>query len=179
MVTEESDNHWLFTKLLHKDSGHQVSLFNLYVPVLLAEKRIYWDSLKYFLSMHIPKNIIIAGDLNVTLAAEEKKGGSPVRDPAREWVEDLILEWDLEDIKPPRGKFTWTNKRRGPGHISARLDRYLVQSSFLTFGLLAASKILANYTSDHKPILLELSLGENLGPIPFRFSHLWIQQEGF
>ena len=46
--------------------------------------------LKPYLSMHNPDNIIIAGDLNVTLAAKEKKGGSPVIDPAREWVEDII-----------------------------------------------------------------------------------------
>jgi hypothetical protein len=109
----------------------------------------------------------------------EKKGGSPVRDPAREWVEDLILDWDLEDIKPAKGKYTWTNKRLGLGHIAACLDRFLVQSTFLTLGLVATSKILPNYVSDHKPILLDLSSEKNLGPIPFRFSPIWIHQEGF
>eukprot|EP00253_Pinus_taeda_P024211 PITA_24211 len=44
---------------------------------------------------------------------------------------------------------------------------------------MATSKILPNYTSDHKPILLELSLDGNLEPIPFRFISLWIHQEGF
>jgi len=129
--------------------------------------------------MNNPENIIIAGVMNVTLAANEKRGGSPVRDPAREWVEDLMLGWELEDIKPTSGKFTWSNKRVGPNHIAARLDRFLVQSSFLTCGLMASSKILPNSTSDHKPIILELSSDENLGRIPFRFSSLWLQQEGF
>eukprot|EP00253_Pinus_taeda_P018034 PITA_18034 len=165
--------------LLHKDSGQQVSIFNLYAPVIPSEKKLCWDSLQSFLLFHSPENIIIAGDLNVTLAAEEKKGGSPVRDPAREWVEDIIIGWDLEDIKPSAGKFTWSNKRLGPSHIAARLDRFLVQSSFLTSGLMASSKILPNCTSDHKPISLELSMDGFLGPIPFRFSPLWIQQEGF
>eukprot|EP00253_Pinus_taeda_P034834 PITA_34834 len=132
-------------------------MFNLYAPVSPAEKKICWDSLEYFLLMHIPKNIIIAGDLNVTLAADEKKGGSPVRDPAREWVEDIMISWDLEDIKPSAGKYTWSNKRLGPNHIVACLDRFLVQTSFLTSGLMASSKILPNCTSDHKPISLELS----------------------
>eukprot|EP00253_Pinus_taeda_P034931 PITA_34931 len=138
-IQEKSSPHWLFTQLLHKDSG----------------------------------------DLNVTLALDEKKGGSIVRDPAREWVEDIMLGWDLEDIKPSSGKFTWSNKRIAPNHIAARLDRFLVHTSFLTCGLMASSKILPNLTSDHKPILLELSLDINLGPIPFRFSPLWIQQDGF
>lgn len=179
LIQEESCQHWIFTQLLHKDSGQQVSIFNLYALVIPSEKKFCWDSLQSFLLLHSPENIIIAGDLNVTLAAEEKKGGSPVRDPAREWVEDIIIGWDLEDIKPSAGKFTWSNKILGPSHIATRLDRFLVQSSFLSSGLMASSKILPNCISDHKPISLELSMDGSLGPIPFRFSPLWIQQEGF
>ena len=127
-----------------------------------------------FLNLNQPENIIVARDSNITLTANEKKGGNPVRDLAREWVEDIILGWDLIDINPVKGKFTWTNKRIGPGHIAARLDRFLVQYSFLSFGLLASSKILPHCTSDHKPIMLDLTLDQDLGPIPFCFSHLWI-----
>ena len=171
--------HWVFTKLSHKPSRHTVSLFNLYVPVLHSEKKDCWNMLESFLNLQQPENIIVAGDLNITLAANEKKGGAPVRDPAREWVEDIILGCDVIDIKPVKGKFTWSNKRIGPGHIAARLDRFLFHSSFLSFGLLASSKILPNCTSDHKPILLDLALDQDLGPIPFRFSVLWIQHEDF
>ena len=106
LIHEDFSPHWLFTKLLHKDSGQQVSMFNIYAPVLPAEKKYCWDSILSYLLLHSPENIIIAGDLNVTLAVNEKKGGSPVRDPAREWVEDLMLGWELEDIKPTSGKFT-------------------------------------------------------------------------
>ena len=105
LTKEERNDHWIFTNLLHWDSRQQVSLFNLYVPNLFPEKCSYWDSLELFLSQHSPRNIIIAGDLNVTLSTEEKKWGSIVRDQAREWV-DIILHWDLMDVKPPSGKFT-------------------------------------------------------------------------
>ena len=117
--------------------------------------------------------------MNVALSLSKKKGGSPVRDPAREWVEDIILGWDLEDIKPSKGNFTWTNKRVGPGHIAAHLDRFLVHSSFLTLGLFANSEILQACTSNHKPISLSLTPGEKLGPNPFRFSPLWVTMDGF
>ena len=33
LIHEECCPHWLLTKLLHKESGHQVSMFNLYAPV--------------------------------------------------------------------------------------------------------------------------------------------------
>ena len=75
------------------------------------------------------------GDLNIILSQDEKRGGSLVRDPIREIVDETILEWDLMDVKPSIGKYTWNNKRIEPGHIAARLDRFLVQDTFLLLGL--------------------------------------------
>lgn len=124
-------------------------------------------------------NFVIAGDLNLTLSSEEKRGGNIVRDPAREWVEDIIFDWDLEDIKPIRGKFTWTNKRLGPCHIAARLDRFLVRQSLHVQGFDLTSTILSFNASDHKSIALLLIKDQNLGPIPFRFNPAWIPMEGF
>ena len=90
-----------------------------------------------------------------------------------------MQDWDLLDIKPISGKFTWTNKRIGPGHIAARLDRFLIQSSFLLLGLEARVHILPCSTSDHKPIKLELVFQLDLGPIPFRLSPLWTNESNF
>jgi exonuclease III len=179
LIRIETCTHWIYTSLLHKETGRLVSLFNLYVPVLLDEKRICWDTLKDFLLLNDLENIIIGGDLNVTLAAVEKKGGSIVQDPTREWVEDIMSEWELEDVKPTKGKYTWSNKRVGSGHIAARLDRFLVQSSFMLLGLTPSSSILPHSVSNHKPIMLEVSHDRNLRPIPFRFSPAWLQYEGF
>ena len=94
-------------------------------------------------------------------------------------MEDLISAWDLMDIKPTRGHYTWTNRRVGPGHIASRLDRFLVQSSFLSLGLTTTSEILPHSTSDDKPISLELRKDQGQGPIPFRFNPSWIQDKDF
>jgi hypothetical protein len=85
----------------------------------------------------------------------------------------------MEDIKPSRGKNTWSNKRNGPGHITTRLDIFLVQRSFLLLGLNAESKIIPFSASDHKPISLEITKDSPLSPIPFRFSPSWIHHEEF
>jgi exonuclease III len=179
LISSDTCMHWIHTKLLHKDSGYLVSLFNIYVPQHIEEKKHCWETLKDFLQQNELDNIILGGDLNVTLAQEEKRGGTIVRDPAREWVEDLISAWDLVDIKPAKGLYTWTNKRVGPGHIAARLDRFLVQSSFLLLGLTATSEILPHSVSDHKPIRIEIKTDQVHGPIPFRFNPTWIQDKDF
>jgi hypothetical protein len=48
-------------------------------------------------------------------------------------VEDLTIDWDLEDVKPDRGKYTWSNKRVGSRNIATQLDRFLVRSQNVCF----------------------------------------------
>jgi len=83
------------------------------------------------------------------------------------------------DIKPKKGRYTWSNKISGDNHIAARLDKFLVQSSLLLERKIVGSRMLANLASDHKPILLSFEDEVNLGSIPFRFNPLWVEKHGF
>ena len=83
------------------------------------------------------------------------------------------------DIKPSSGRFTWNNKRIGPRHIASRLDRFLVQDTFLLLGMNLSSKILPFGGSDHRPILLEMLNDKNLGPIPFISNPMWANHPEF
>ena len=124
-------------------------------------------------------NVILAGDLNVILNQVEKRGGSLVRDPIREQVDEIVMDWGLSDVIPAKGKYTWNIKRMGSGHSATRMDRFLVQDSFLLLGLNPSSKILAFGGSDHKPITLEMKKDQNLGPIPFWFIPLLASHNEF
>jgi len=62
----------------------------VYVPVNAREKKTYWNSIRSLADLVNLENVIITGDLNLTLLSAEKRGGSIVRDPAREWAEDLM-----------------------------------------------------------------------------------------
>ena len=165
--------HWIYTELRHTASNLILALFNMYVPVHYEEKRECWRSLLEYIEHINPSNIVIGGDLNIILDPKEKIGGIYSRDPFINTVENLILQWDLVDFKPVKGKYTWTNNRTGENHISARLDRFLISSSLMMDNRIVFTKILPKLTSDHKPILLCLKEEEDLGPLPFRFSPLW------
>ena len=109
----------------------------------------------------------------------KKKGGSNVRDPFGERLEDLISLWNLVNIKQRKAKYTWNNKRSGPSHIVAILDHILVISSMLDNPLLPVSRLLTSYVSNHKPIIFSLEPIGNLGPHPFNFSPIWLTKIGF
>ena len=67
----------------------------------------------------------------------------------------------------------------GATNIFAKLDRLLVHGPFLDSKWMISTKILPKLASDHHPITLQFEIEEELGPIPFRFSPLWIEREGF
>jgi exonuclease III len=179
LVNSYNTQHWRFTELKHTASKLTITHFNLYVPTLHNEKKDCWKTLNEFLEKKSPSNIIIVRDLNLVMNDKEKRGGRPSKDQMIFVVEDIIQQWDLMYFKPSKGMYTWTNNRMGEEHISARLDRFLVQSTLLLERKLISTAILPKLTSDHKPILLQLEDEENLGPIPFRFSPLSKSKSGF
>lgn len=178
LISTHETLHWIYTELTHTSSKLTISLVNLYVPVNYSEKRDCWKSLADFLEQEAPNNIILAGDLNIVLKAKEKRGGTDHKDPMVGVVEEIAQTWDLHDFNPIHGLYTWSNNRSGTEHISARLDRFLVQSLLMNKKIIT-TKILPKLSSDHKPIQLCLEDEEDLGPIPFRFSPQWIEREGF
>jgi len=98
---------------------------------------------------NLDRQRIVVGDFNLLLSSKEKRGGSKVRDPLREKMEDLISNQDLIDVIPKKGCYTLTNQRVGPGHIAARLDKFLIHSDFLLEKLTISSHIIVHGVLDH------------------------------
>ena len=96
---------WILTQLRQKDTNTLVSIFNIYAPNSYAEKKTCWNLLREE-RRNLVGNIILTGDLNIILSQDEKRGGSLVRDPIREMVDDIIMDWNLMDVKPSAGKYT-------------------------------------------------------------------------
>ena len=72
IVSSATSPHWIFTKILLKDSNLHLSLFNVYVPIALSEKQFCWTNLNdHMITSHLD-NFVIAGDLNLILSFEEK-----------------------------------------------------------------------------------------------------------
>ena len=91
------------------------------------------------------------------LSLEEMRGVYIVWDASRESLEDLIIDWDMIDNKPKRGKYTWTNRRVGFANILAKLDSFLINNSFIEEDLEISSSIIPSASSNNRPIILFLS----------------------
>jgi exonuclease III len=160
---------------VHQNSCIIYDIFNVYVAIFYKEKEDCWCSLPSLKDFEVTKNDIVVGDFNVVLNIKEKRGGSIVRDPYKKNMEDLMMDWDLVDVKPMKGKYTWLNRRIGPNHITARLDYFLIQSDLLLRNYIITSMIIPSIVSDHKLISLLFHHSQDFGPLPFRLCPLWLQ----
>jgi exonuclease III len=167
---------WIRVNLLNKISGMLYSIINVYILNNYNEKIECWQSLIDLDNGSPLQNLIITGDFKTTRAAMQKRGGSIVRDQFRERLEDLISDLNLYDVPSSKGIYPWNNRRAGPGHTAARLDRFLISSDMLAFPEKSCSMNLPWAGSDHHPIRLTFEKQQNWGPIPFKLNPLWLDR---
>eukprot|EP00253_Pinus_taeda_P004132 PITA_04132 len=159
--------------LENKEDKQTIIIYNIYVPNHYRDKDCCWRDLKSNIDEEGSSNIILGGDLNLILHANEKRGGSFISDSYRIHLENIMQEYELMDIVPKNRRYTWSNRRIGVGNIMERLDKILINVSLLSMFSVGYASVLTCPVSDHFPITLMLENHSNFGPIPFRYSSLW------
>lgn len=85
---------------------------------------------------------------------------------------------EMEDMTFKGMLFTWSNKRGGMGHIKSKLDRVLINGSWLDTFLESDTTFLAPGISDHSFILVNV-LPEVQKRRPFKFFSFWMRHISF
>ena len=171
--SETINQHWIKTVLENKADKQIIVIYNIYVPNHFRDKESCWDDLKASIDAKENSNIIFGGDFNLILHANEKRGGSFSPDPFRTHLENIIQDHDLIDVAPKNRRYTWSNRKLGKGNIMERLDRILINVTYLSSFSVGYANILPFSASDHYSITLTLETHCSLGPIPFKYSSLW------
>lgn len=147
------NQNWIRTNLNSKEESRDLIIYNVYIPNHSREKELCWKELKESIDSEQTSNIIIAGDFNLILHANEKRGGNFMHDPFRSQLEEIMQEHEMVDIIPKNRKYTWSNRRLGAGNIMEHLDRFLVNITLLSSFAVGHTNILSSSASDHYPNL--------------------------
>jgi exonuclease III len=130
-------------------------------------------------SLLAKKNLIIAGDLNLTLSSEDVWGGTTSVGHSSSYFKSFFQEKNLIDLVPEKVLPTWKNGRTGVDQIAKRLDRFLILEEFLSGVGIYRSWVEYPYISDHAPILLQVELLLIFKAYPFKLNPQWIMDQEF
>jgi len=97
-------------ELEEKDAKERLKVINVCPPTIYAEKQEFWDKLLALQSSNWNKMRIFGGYFNTAMYSTECMGGNIIRYPFREWLEGLLSNSDLVDIKPHNWKYTGSNQ---------------------------------------------------------------------
>jgi endonuclease/exonuclease/phosphatase family metal-dependent hydrolase len=134
-----------------------MAFLNVYGPC--SNRPLFWKLLAESGLLSIP-NLVLGGDLNIILSAEEHWGGTYLPGHPEASYRSLFAANNLIDVQPTCLAPTWRNGRTGKDAIARRLDRFLVAETFLSSATRPSSWIEFPFVSDHAPILLTVNASE-------------------
>lgn len=113
-------------EILGFTQGNYKVLF-VYGSTNQLERRRLWQELTE-VQTQIPW--VVLGDFNATLKTEERRGVRSVAGSYDEFL-NCVEELELSDLPYNGCFFTWFNRRQGEEAIAAKLDRVLVNGSWI------------------------------------------------
>jgi endonuclease/exonuclease/phosphatase family metal-dependent hydrolase len=125
------------------------------------------------------KNLIIAGDLNFTVSANEVWGSKARLDPLVECFKETFKALGQVDIAPSLYAPTWCNGRGGSKGIAKRLDRVYMSEELVSSVGRYRSWVAYLYISDHAPVVLHFYDGQHQIMDPFKLNPIWLEEKGF
>jgi exonuclease III len=153
-----------------------LNFLNVYGPC--TDRKAFWERLDD-IGLLAAKNLIIAGDLNLTTSQMEIWGEKASIDPHMSFFNRVFYKNNLVDVKPAELLPTWRNGRQGSDSIAKRLDRFLVSDEVISPARSSRAWVNLPFTSDHAAICLQIGMGRFGKGQPFIFNPLWLKEISF
>ncbi|KAL8534353.1 hypothetical protein ACS0TY_010389 [Phlomoides rotata] len=154
------------------EDGSSCTIVNVYAPTSANLRNELWETLQALVMQTGTESICIIEDFNVIREENERVGRSGCWNKGEMGKFNEFIEGsDLVEIQLVRRRFTWY---RPDGSCKSKLDRLLVNSTWLnkwSGSILRGGK---RSLSDHVPIYIEGST-KDWGPRPFKFFNQWTQ----
>ena len=164
--------HLVAALLVNRRDGFSVVVASAYGPTAAALRSELWDDLVRLQGAYPDSPILIGGDFNVTIMANDRPNGGAGRDPGSSQFREVIASLGMTEMGPSDQQFTL----RGPT-TQSRVDRFLCTTELLDAFPLAKVTSLSWPLSDHTPICWATQLGEARATY-FNLDRSWLRDGG-
>ena len=112
--------------LKSRRDGTVLAVASVYGPTNSNRREELWEDLRQLRGVFPETPLLIGGDFNVTLRANDRPNGGGGRDPGSSQLREVLDLLSLAEMGPLDRRFTWS----GPSSQS-RLDRFLCSVELL------------------------------------------------
>ncbi|XP_062076041.1 uncharacterized protein LOC133780185 [Humulus lupulus] len=161
---------------IHIEGSQDYRLTGLYGEPKRSLRKNTWDLIKQLKEESMLPWCII-GDLNNVLSMDDKRGGRPYPNWLIHGFQEVVDECGLLDLELEGNRFTWEKGQGTEQMVEVRLDRALVSQSWYEMFNMAKLFNLDISTSDHTPLLLDLSFKLFVhAEKRFKFENAWLRE---
>lgn len=175
-VLDKSSQH-ITCKALDLVSGSSFYISFIYASNCAIERRDLWNNILATAGTIGDQAWSILGDFNVCLGPNENSNGNPWNSAMLEF-RDCLISAEITDLRSTGSLYTWWNSNISLP-VFKKLDRCLVNASWLHLFSLSHSNFMARGLSDHHPISLSLGLAKEKIYKPFQFFHHLVNDPSF
>lgn len=144
-----------------------------------SARRALWEELKGFARVVNDDVWTLLGDFNITLFLDETEGGPyPKEVPMMEFA-DCVEAIQVVDLKLIGNHLTWTETKKARVGMLRKLDRILVNPSFLRKFPAAFANFLPYGVSDHSPAILYMQMVKKKKAPMFKFQNFMASHPEF
>ncbi|XP_074277813.1 uncharacterized protein LOC141601428 [Silene latifolia] len=122
---------------------------------------------------------ILTGDYNCVRIVEERISDCPPSLPEIDEFNDCIWDAGLVDLHTVGCAFIWSNKHHAGFRKWMKLDRVLVNTTWLSCFPSSFVEALPPGVSDHSPLVITMDPNLSSKPKPFQFLNLWAEDPKF
>ncbi|XP_077215839.1 uncharacterized protein LOC143850475 [Tasmannia lanceolata] len=173
-ILEESSQH-IHTEVRMLRTNYCFNLTTIYAHNYYISRRALWSNLET-LEPQINLPWLLTGDFNVVRFANERIGNTNHHLNEMEEFNECISNCDLSDLRSNNQSWTLHN-RSSENRKLAKLDRSLVNDLWLHHFPLPFAEFLPPGISDHCPISISIEPHQSLGPKPFKFMNMWLEDQ--
>ncbi|KAH7840355.1 hypothetical protein Vadar_015873 [Vaccinium darrowii] len=142
----------------------------------MVDRRLLWTAMRSLALAIGDSPWLQMGDFNVVLRSSERIGEFDSQ--AASEFRQCLFEINMEEMVTRGFWFTWTNRRGGGGANMSKIDRVLVNASWLDHFTESEAMAHAPGISDHCSLLVTV-LKEVVCRKPFRFFNFWMKHHKF
>ncbi|XP_020256684.1 uncharacterized protein LOC109833427 [Asparagus officinalis] len=161
------------------DGRMECIITSIYAFNQMEARKVLWDELKSAQQSIRNEPWLLCGDFNTVINSEEKIGGSIVSESDTKDFRDFIDDCHLNQLKTTGCFYTWNNKQDHDSRVWCKLDRALVNDTWLLKYNASQVEFLLPNCSDHSPALVTIFEDCSKGKKPFRYFKMWSKHDSF